>query len=89
VAVGFGTNQSITGSAIARALAPDDAEAAGRLEAAAERAVLDEQELRHLEHAEYYNDSTEPSGPTTPAVSGARGVRGLILRVTGGLRRRG
>lgn len=86
--MGSGVNQSITGAAIQRALSPSDAEAAGRMEAAADQAVLDEQDRRDLEHAQYYADPTAAMGLTTRA-AGGQGVRGRVLRLTRRLARRG
>ena len=80
---------AITGNAVLRALAPADAEAASHIDAAAEQAALDEQDLRDLERAEYYDGPTEPQEPATAAESAVRGVRGLVLRLTRSLRRRG
>ena len=81
-------NPAITGNAVLRALAPADAEAAGHMDAAAEQAALDEQELCELEHAEYYDGPTEPRRPATSSEPWVRGVRGLVLRLTRTLRRR-
>jgi hypothetical protein len=80
---------AITGHAVLRALAPADAEAADQMDLAAERAVLDERELRDLEQADYYDGPSEPQRHATSPESDLGGVRGLVLRLTRTLRRRG
>ncbi|MFI5260001.1 MAG: hypothetical protein ACHQ01_10405 [Candidatus Limnocylindrales bacterium] len=80
---------AITGNAVLRALAPADADAAGHMDAAAEQAALDEQEIRDLERAEYYDGPSELQRPATSPEPRVRGVRGLVIRLTRSLRRRG
>jgi hypothetical protein len=60
--MGFGPNPPIAADATRRALNPEQARAAGRSEADAERAVLDEQEIRELEQAELYDASGSSAG---------------------------
>jgi hypothetical protein len=64
----FGSNQSIAGEAIRRALGAPEADAAHQHDVAAEQATLDEAELRELDRADYYPErAAEPVPDPVPA----------------------
>jgi hypothetical protein len=59
----WGTNPSVTGDAIRKALGPDDPEGLSERQRA-----LDEADLRELERAEYYHEAPAVPEAAIPAV---------------------